>query len=213
MRADRCRQIPVTGIDDIKTHRQIGLTDGVSDLQPKRERIAGAGRSVIDQRQPAGGCTLLHPLETKIPRKAVLLHRIGFSAMPQFVAFHPPTIGNSTGEWRGHSGPACHSSSSPSAFLSEHSSAPSAVMMAAIALLRSVWLSAFKLPHPTLIIHEADHGNRRGARRCAPFPDGWLRDWQGSQTAKRLQSPIVARFIWTNEPEFEETAMPARSSV
>ena len=38
-----------------------------------------------------------------------------------------PTIGNSRGEWRGHAGPACHSSSRPSAFLSEHSSGAGAL--------------------------------------------------------------------------------------
>src|SRR5204862_647141 len=62
-------------------------------------------------------------------------------------------------------------------------------------------------PAPTLIIHEVDHGNRRGARI---FPIPWLQDLQGFLSAKRLQSPVVARFIWTKEVCSEETAMPAK---
>src|SRR5258708_24845835 len=38
----------------------------------------------------------------------------------------------------------------------------------------------------------------------------WLRDWQGSRAAKRLQSRVVARFIWTTELSPKETAMPAK---
>jgi hypothetical protein len=43
-----------------------------------------------------------------------------------------------------------------------------------------------------LIIHEIDHGNRRGARI---FPMAWLQQLKGFLSAKRLQSPVVARFI------------------
>ena len=88
MCADRGRQILVTRIDDFEAQFQIGILDGVTDLEPERERINGAGRVAIDQRKPARRRALLHPIEPIIPRKAVLLHRIGFSPMPVFIIFH-----------------------------------------------------------------------------------------------------------------------------
>jgi hypothetical protein len=53
-----------------------------------------------------------------------------------------PTIGNRIGARRGHAGPACHNSSRPSLFFNEHSSAPSALI---IAEMPSLWSVCFTI--------------------------------------------------------------------
>ena len=146
MRPDRSRQNLVAGIGDVERHFQIGIINAVSDLEPKREGIAGARRFIVGKHQLARIRSPARPTRTGDPAQNHAASSDRFCP--------DAAVDRSSGDRRSETAPASGAAIQvpPATAVrslrhscSEHSSAPSALMVASMALPRSVCRSVLML--------------------------------------------------------------------